>query len=305
MNLMPLWCDVPTAALAHFIKDKGFKVVLSGDGGDELFTGYPTLHAANIARWYRLIPAFIRKGIITPLVCSMPAGAGKLPLSFMAKSFVLADDKDMYRTFFGFKEVIRYADWSKLLTPEAMNLVGEIDPFIAFAQYRDKVSNLELIDALSYFDFKVFLTGCSLIGKDNAYMAGSIEQRVPFLDNDLVDFATSLPLGLRFNALKPKDLLRSALKEHFPLPGKKGLELNKNYRKSGFEVPGNIWIQRNPFKELANKILSPQKLEQTGFFQPDKVDQILQAQISGKENNERILQTIMSLILFLDGSYSV
>lgn len=295
-----LWCQVAMEALAQKIHETGIKVVLSGEGGDEIFLGYPTIHAANAARLYRLLPEFVRRKLIRPVVDALPAGKGRLPLTFIAQSFVDSDHPDIVRTFFGFKEVVRYEDWPRLLTPEALALIGGIDPAIAFLQYKDKIAGLHLVDGLSYLDAKVFLPACSFIGNDNAYMAHSVESRVPMADNDLVDFATSLPVSIRFNPLKLKVVPRAALPRHFPPPHAEG---KRTYKKAGFEVPAQAWLRTGHFGELLGRILSRERLDRTGFFQPSAVSKILDEQISGRRNNERVLQAIMSLILFLDQGY--
>ena len=295
-----LWCEVAMEALAQKIHETGTKVVLSGEGGDEIFLGYPTIHAANFARLYRLLPDLIRRRLIRPVVNALPAGKGRLPFSFIAQSFVNSDHPDIVRTFFGFKEVVRYEDWPRLLTPEALALIGDIDPAISFFQYKDKISDLHLVDGLSYLDAKVFLPGCSFVGNDNAYMAHSVESRVPMTDNDLVEFAISLPVSTRFSPTKLKVIPRRALPRHFPPPYAKG---QRRYHKAGFEVPTQVWLQNGKFGALLKRILSPERIARTGFFQPTAIRTILDDQLSGRRNNERVLQTIMSLVLFLDDDY--
>jgi asparagine synthase (glutamine-hydrolysing) len=298
-----LWCNTASAAMARFIHQQGYKVVLSGDGGDELFLGYPTVHAANAAKLYHLLPAAIRDRVIRPLTRNLPAGNGRLPATFKLKSFVEADHPDLFRMFFGFKEVVRYADWPKLLTPEALALVGEHDPYLAFSQYLPRVNDWAFIDALSYFDFKVFLPGCSFAGADNAYMASSVELRVPFMDNQLAEFVTRLPLKARFHPLKLKYLLHQAFQSEFPAVKQVDPKLLAAYKKNGFEVPGNTWLKHGKFIELLRQVLSPKRLAATGFFRPQAVERILNDQLAGRQNNERVLQVIMSLVLFLDGTY--
>ena len=297
-----LWCNVATATLAEHIRNAGIKVVLSGDGGDELFMGYPTIHAASFARLYRLLPFHFREKILKPLSQCLSAGNGRLPAGFIFKSFVLADHPDLLRTFFGFKEVVRYADWPNLLTSEAYKLIGHIDPYIAFKQHLPDIKKMALYDALTYLDFKVFLPGCSFVGHDNAYMSASVELRVPMLDNEMVDFACSLPTQVRYHPLQPKIVLRRALKKHLAPPP--DLSRQELYAKRGFEIPGTRWLGRgHSFRSLIKTILDPDKIASAGFFRPGAVQRVLDDQLSGRSNNERILQAIMSLSLFLDGTY--
>ena len=296
-----LWCNVASAKMGAEINRSGYKVVLGGDGGDELFLGYPTIHAAKISQMYRMIPENIRNRLIGPAIRSLPAGHNQLPLAFKLRSFVDADDPDPIRMFFGFKEVVRYADWPTLLTPEALEQIGHIDPVIAFNQYKETIDGLDLVDGLSYLDLKVFLPGCCLTGIDNAYMENSVEVRVPFLDNDLAEFACSLPSKLRFNPIETKPILRGAIRNHLLESNETTLKSDiRRYSKVGFEIPGNAWFSVPRFRNLVEGVLSPERIEATGFFRPDSVRRILDEQLQHKKNNERVIQAIMSLVLFLE-----
>lgn len=297
-----LWCNTASASMARHIRDSGFKVVLGGEGGDELFLGYPTLQAAAAARYYALLPQALRDHLIKPLAKALPAGSGPLPLSFKIKSFVDADARDLHRTFFGFKEVIRQREWPSLLTAEARSLVDGIDPFIAFEQHQPAVEGLNWIDALAYFDLKVFLPGCNLFGMDSAFMAHSVELRVPFLDNDLADFAMSLEPEVRFALSQTKPVLRRALGDLVgPMAGtRRERGRIRSYSKAGFEIPHNTWLGHDRFRRFVCDALSPKRLVAGGFFQPSAVRRVLDDQLSGRANNERMLQAIMSLNLFLE-----
>ncbi|MDC0033843.1 asparagine synthase (glutamine-hydrolyzing) [Alphaproteobacteria bacterium] len=296
-----LWNNVASARMGAAIHRAGYKVVLGGDGGDELFVGYPTIHASRWGRFYRMVPDPVKQGVIAPMIQALPAGAGGLPLAFMMKSFIDADDADPIRMFFGFKEVIRFKEWPNLLTSEAMSMVGAVDPAIAFDQYRSKIAGLHPVDGLSYLDAKVFLPGCCLTGIDNAYMENSVEVRVPFLDNDVAEFSCSLSPKLRYNPFKTKPMLRAALREHLLDDDETDLRREiGHYRKAGFWVPAKEWLNTPRFRDLVEDVLSPARIKQTGFFQPHAVRRILLEQLDGKRNNERMLQAIMSLVLFLD-----
>jgi asparagine synthase (glutamine-hydrolysing) len=300
------WANVAKSGLARFIQAQDYKVVLGGDGGDELFLGYPTVHAANVARYYRrLLPRAVRDRLIRPAVRRLRAGSGLLPLSFKLKSFVEADHPDIFRNFFGFKEVIRYSEWPDLLTSEALRMVGQYDPFIAHEQYLPRVQGLHFVDALSYLDFRTFLGGCCFKAGDNAYMSSSVEMRVPFMDNDLVEFACRLPVPLRFHPYRLKTLLRKALLHHFRPPHGDSGNLLKQYRKVGFEVPASLWLRQGRLGQFLRTALSRKRVEATGFFRPEAVERLLDEQFSRKSNNERVLQAILSLVLFLEGDYAL
>jgi asparagine synthase (glutamine-hydrolysing) len=298
-----LWCNVASSCMAKNLRNKGVKVVLGGDGGDELFLGYPTIQAALIAGKYNDFLPVGMKNILSGLVNKMPAGSGKIPLTFALKSFFSSNTDDFFKTFFQFKEVVKSNELSKLLTPEAYSLIKGFDPYECFSQYAGKTKNLGVIDAMSYLDKKVFLSGCSLAGADNAYMAHGVELRVPFLDNDLDSFVCSLPESIRFKFFKLKPLLNESFKGNFPAVQRLPKNVKYNYRKSGFEVPIQKWLTSGRSGEAVKTVLGRAWTNRVGFFRWPEVERILNEQISGKQNNERVIQTMFVLHLFLDGNY--
>ncbi len=289
-------CDTAMQEFAFFIKEKGFKVVLSGAGGDELFAGYPTLHAANAAKYYKKIPKIVRKGVLEKIISALPAGKSRLPLSFKLKSFVYADDPDIYRNFFNFKEVIRLKERDSFLSEDIQRKIKGFDPLAVYTQYAEKLEGLELIDALSYLDFKVFLTGNLFMSGDNEFMAASVEQRVPFMDNDLVDFAFSQPVNIRFHPYKLKTLLRNSFNKYMKPPASDNLP--QKYVKNGFEIPINSWIKNGCFQKEVGSLLSEKNVSKAGIFNPSKIASVLSDQNSGKQNNERVLQALISMMYF-------
>ena len=293
-----VWVNGASGVLAGHIADAGFKVALTGEGGDEFFCGYPTLHAAQIARYYRHLPKTVQAAL-SAAIDRLPAGKGRLPLAFMAESFSKAIEPDLIRTFFGFKEVLRHREWRDALTDEAYAKIGEIDPAIAFYQYRDKIEDWPLIDALSYLDIKVFLAGCSLLPNDNAFMASSVETRIPLLDHKLVDFVTSLPLRHRFSPIEPKALLKRAMRRFIDKTFPQARKELAGYKKMGFEIPTTSWVNGRHLGGLINDMLSEANVRANGFFKPAFIRKLLDDQRTGRRNNERRIQVVLAMEAFL------
>lgn len=291
------WINVGREVLARKAAAKGLKVMFSGAGGDELFCGYPTLNAGVMAQKYGLLPRFVREGVISPLVRSLPAGEGSLPLSYAAKQFVGAASEDPLQTFFNFKMVFSPLEQSKLLTQEALRLMAGANPYAGIEKNRERIKYWPLVDQMQYLDFKGFLEGSILFLGDNATMAASIEERVPFLDNDLVDFAMRLPIEVKFRLGKVKPLLRRSLKAYLTSIG--GGRLVGLCKKKGFELPGNRWAREGKLKGLLRDRLSPENLEKTGFFKPTAVQSLIEKHAAGRQNFERQLQIIYGLNQFL------
>ena len=124
---------------------------------------------------------------------------------------------------------------------------------------------------------------------------------ITFLDNDLANFAASLPSNIRFDLMSEKPILKDALKNRILSRSELGPKaVLKGYRKAGFDVPGSEWLNRPQFRSLISGILSRKRIERTGFFQYRAVEKILNDQFAGKENNERAIQIICSIVLFLE-----
>jgi asparagine synthase (glutamine-hydrolysing) len=288
------WITVGSQMLAEQAAANGFKVALNGAGGDEFFCGYPTLNAAVAAKAYGLVPRALREGVIVPLVNRLPAGEGALPLAHKLKLFAGALDKDPYRTFFNFKMVTGPRQYGHLLSGDARAQLEPHSPYAAFEQYRDRIAGWSLIDALSYLDIKTFMEGSVLHLSDNASMSASLEERVPFLDNELVDFACKIPNHINFKISQVKPVLKKGVRDY--LEKNSAPDLIKGYRKLGFELPGNAWIRSGELQHfLSDNLLSGDQ----SFFNPHAVREVLDDHIQGRRNNERVLQTMLGMVYFL------
>lgn len=293
-----LWRNIATWFLASKIRERGYKVALGGDGGDELFFGYPTVHAAHVLRAFTWLPGPVVRNVAA-LAEYLPAGRGRLPLSFKIKSFLRAFGPDLVHAFFRFKEVLGPQSWEHALTPAARAFLRESDPLEACDQYRSRIVSMPLCDALAYLDFKIFLSGWCLADGDAGFMASSVELRVPFLDNELVNYVTSLPHEIRFNLTTPKSLLKRVAGRTFrTYPADVWSHIKK---KRGFSVPGATWLAGSgPFHDVVTSVLSHERLRKVGFFDARFVQTLLERQRSARDNTDRQLQTIMSCQLFFE-----
>jgi asparagine synthase (glutamine-hydrolysing) len=284
------FCDTAYFALAEFCKEKNIKVILSGAGGDELFAGYPTLNAAFLVRYFNRLPSWTKK-TIAKMVNALPAGNGYLPLSFLMKSFVNAHDRDALRSFMKFKQIFNEEEKLKVFSPSMKLDLHGLDSFEVYGQYASAIQNFEFIDQLSYLDFKVFLSGNLFFSGDGEFMAGGVEQRVPFIDNDLIDFTLSLPVEIRFNLFELKRILKGALNKHvmsaYQVPAEK-------YKKRGFEIPIDLWMKKGKFNHQIH-----QKLLTSPFLHLPFVERIVSEHMQGKGNHDRLIQNLFSLHLFL------
>src|SRR6266566_2004827 len=231
---------IPTYLLSAFTRQH-VKVALGGDGGDELFAGYPTLQAHRLAGYYRRAPRLLREGVVEPLVRRLPVSRDNLSLDFRAKRFVsaalhpVAERHQRWMGSFGAEE--RTAVLSAEVRDELASN-GRSDPA---AVALEGAGLREPLNQVLLLDMRMYLENDILVKLDRASMMASLEGRVPLLNNDFVEYATRLPLDLKLRGLRSKFLLKRALRGLLP-------EAILRRPKKGFGIPVADWF-RGPLKE--------------------------------------------------------
>lgn len=259
-------------------------VVLSGDGGDELFGGYETFLAQEKARTWQRVPSWLRHGVIEPAIEALPPQPKKKGLINKAKRFVEGARLDSawgharWRVFCD--EVVR----KRLFTSDARRSIqtpvgAHIVALQAEARDRDER------DRTSYVDFGSYLVDNCLTKVDRMSMACSIESRVPLLDRELVEFAFRLPSRLKYDSTNTKILLKRIAARQVPR--------ECVYRpKEGFSIPIKNWL-KNEFRPLVEQYLAPERLRQEGLFEPAVVKQLWDDHLSDRANNSHLLWSLL------------
>src|SRR2546427_2220608 len=194
---------IPTYLLSDFTR-RHVKVALGGDGGDELFAGYPTLQAHRLAEYYMRAPRLLREGLVEPVVRRLPVSRRNLSFDFRAKRFVsgaahpVAERHQRWMGSFATEE--RSALLSREVQHEAKVDAAGPDP----------------LNQVLMMDMRLYLENDILVKLDRASMMASLEGRVPLLNNDFVAYATSLPLHMKLRGLRSKFLLKRALRGILP-----------------------------------------------------------------------------------------
>ena len=274
---------IPTYLLSRFTREH-VTVALSGDGGDELFAGYPTLQAHRAAAVYNRLPATLRSRVVSPLVNRLPISLDDISLDFKAKRFVDGAS-------FGLGD--RHARWmgsfapeerTELLTADASRAIAEGDGRDAVASHLEGLSLKRPLNKVLYLDMKLYLEGDILVKTDRASMMNSLEARVPMLNAAMVDYVTALPLSVKLRGLRSKYLLRRAMKGVLP-----AAILRRP--KKGFGIPVARWLKdelRTPLLDA----LSPAKIEREGFFEHRAVTRLVDDHLHGRRDNRKQLWTL-------------
>jgi asparagine synthase (glutamine-hydrolysing) len=261
------------------------KVVLSGEGGDELFGGYETYAADRLAE--RIGPAAAR---LRPLVELLPSSSSRVSFDYRAKRFVRAAALPPLERHHGFKEIFSTKERERLLAPQWRS--EEADPLEPWRLRFAETADAPLLARLQDVDLGIYLADDLLVKTDRASMAHSLEARVPFLDPAVSDLALALPSRLKVRGLQKKRLLRQAARPLIPASILRA-------RKRGFSIPAAAWL-RGELKPLAQEVLSPARIRAQGYFEPVVVTELLEAHCARRADYSRQLWGLMSFSLWAE-----
>jgi asparagine synthase (glutamine-hydrolysing) len=228
------------------------KVVLSGEGGDELFGGYETyvadLLAARIGSTARLL---------APLARLLPSSDRRVSIDYRLKRFVRGAR---------LAPLERHHAWKEIFDREARGALLGSEPADPLTRYRGRwaeTRDAEPLARLQDVDLGIYLVDDLLVKTDRLSMAHSLELRVPFLDPKVAEFAFSLPRRMKVRGFAKKRLLRRALAPLLPKEIVHG-------RKQGFSIPIAAWL-RGPLEPFAREVLAPSALARQGLLDPAAV----------------------------------
>ena len=250
---------IPTFLLSRFTRQH-VTVALGGDGGDELFAGYPTYGAHRMAKLYQLIPQFLRSRLIEPAVARLPVSTENLSLDFKAKRFVRGASHGAGTRHTIWMGSYDAAQQRELLKPEIIAACPDEEVFDEVLPLDRLNGNGNLIEEMMALDARLYLAECVLFKVDRASMAVSLEARVPLLDHRLVEFAWRIPTDLKYRGGQGKWLLRQVLYRYVP---RQLMERPK----MGFGVPIDAWL-RGPLRDWGEALLDEKRLREEGFFDP-------------------------------------
>ena len=270
----PAW--VPTAMLSRRAAEE-VKLALVGEGGDELFGGYPTYLGALFGARYARLPATVRE-ICRRLVGAWPPSDRKVSISFLLKKFVAASELDGLR---------RHADWTSNIGPELLVRLGLDDADAA----RGEEPLASLLDAVQRHDLERSLAEGLLTKADRASMHSALELRAPFLDQAVLEFAATLPERERVRGVTTKVFLKRYALGYLP----RGIV---HRRKRGLSVPLSRWL-RGPLREWAEARLESDRLAAAGVERRG-ARALFEEHLSHRADHARALWTLIVLSEWLE-----
>jgi asparagine synthase (glutamine-hydrolysing) len=265
------------------------KVVLSGEGGDELFGGYETYAADLLAE---RVPGAV--SVLAPLVNRIPSSDGRVSVEYRAKRFLAAMALPPLERHQAFKEIFSADARGELLNGDAPH---DFDVLAPQRRRFAETAGAPLLARLQDVDLGVYLVDDLLVKTDRMSMAHSLEARVPFLDPLVCDFALALPTSLRVRGLQKKRLLRAAAAAWVPRRIVQG-------RKRGFSIPAAAWL-RSELAPFAREVLSPETLAHHGVFAPAAVQAVLDEHVARTRDNSRQLWGLIMFTLWRDSLAAV
>jgi asparagine synthase (glutamine-hydrolysing) len=261
------------------------KVVLSGEGGDELFGGYETYAADQLAR--AIGPAAAR---LAPLVERLPSSSERVSLDYRAKRFVRAAALPALERHHGWKEIFSTRQRQELLAAEWQDTTT--DPLSTWRARFAETEGAPLLARLQDVDLGIYLADDLLVKTDRMSMTHSLEARVPYLDPVVADLALSLPTTLKVRGLAKKRLLRAAAAPLIP-------RAILTARKRGFSIPAAAWL-RGELEPFAREVLAPERTRRQGYFEAATVTRLLEDHVTRRQDFSRQLWGLMSFSLWVD-----
>lgn len=275
------------ACLANYmvaeLASRQVKMVLTGEGGDELFAGYARYSGERLSPMFQRLPQAVRSLAL--------AASGRVP--------GLRRQKLALYALCQADEVKRLVNWFPLFHSEAKeDLLSEdfkqtlngTDASAVFAEHLARTDATDALHRMLYVDTKLWLPDDLLARGDKTSMAASLEARVPLLDHKLVEFAASLPQNLKVKGLARKYLLKKVSTKWLPP------EIIHR-KKKGFPMPFSLWFRKEA-RSFLRDVLSPSTLRRRGYFNPLFVEKLISEHEKGFANHGSLLWGLLTVELW-------
>lgn len=269
----------PSCVALYFVSKlaaEKVKVVLSGEGADELFGGYRIYHEPTSLRGYQKLPRFLRK--------AAAAVVSAIPFDFKGKSFLIRGSKTIEERFIGNANMFTQKEKAKLLRD-----IPATDPTDFTKEYYNRCRGLDDVTRMQYLDINRWMVGDILLKADRMSMAHSLELRVPFLDKEVFEVASRIPVKHRVAAGTTKYAMRLAAERHVP-------ESAATKPKLGFPVPIRVWLREDAYYNKVKAAFESPAARR--YFRTEELLRLLEQHKRGKKDNSRKIWTVYMFLVW-------
>ncbi|MDB5283434.1 MAG: hypothetical protein JWO06_2509 [Bacteroidota bacterium] len=279
--------NIPSYLLAQEAR-KHVTVLLSGEGGDEIFNGYDTHIAYKVStRYKQLVPKSMRY-IIQSAAQRLPASYKKLSFDFKMKRFTEGTELNVPEA---------HMFWRHVLTDAEKNLLFKNIPSLSptggiFSDVYNTRLFKEPLNRLSFLDIYFFFADDLMVKNDRMFMAHSLETRFPLMDRELVEYVSGIPTHLRVKNFKRRNIQKQAARGLIP-------DAIIDRRKSGLEIPYSLWVL-DRLGPLCTKYFNKRKVEQTGILHWEAVEHIWKRHTAGVKDHGRAIWCILIFLIWHD-----
>jgi asparagine synthase (glutamine-hydrolysing) len=264
------------------------KVLLSGEGGDEVFNAYETQRACRMRRGYRRwVPRPLRY-LVQKTAESLPVSHRKLSFDFVSKRFTQGAELGVPEAHIYWRHCLIDQDIRNLV-PGSANIpsTGSM-----FRELYDSLDFEDEHDRISWLDLKQYFIGDLMVKNDRMAMANSIEARYPFIDREVVEFSHRLPSTMKLKGFGERLILKQAMHDLLP----PAIFRRKNM---GLEMPHSGWFL-NEFRDIGMTYFQKERVGRTGLLEPGKVASLWEEHLTRKRDHGRALWCILNLVLWFE-----
>lgn len=278
----------PAAIALYFVSrlaSEHVKVVMSGEGADELFGGYRIYQEPLTLTFYDKLPFAIRK-VIGKICSYLPQVKGI--------NYLVRRGKTIEERFIGNANIFSVKERNAILKSEVAK--SAVSPSLLCKKFYDEVKDKDTVTKMQYLDIHMWLMGDILLKADKTSMANSLELRVPFLDKKVMEFASSIPLSSRVNTVTTKLALRKAAEKILP-------KRTATKDKLGFPVPIRVWLKEEGYYNTVKQAFLSPVAEK--YFETEKLVKLLETHKSGKADVSRKIWTVYTFIVWYNQFFEV
>jgi len=269
------------------------KVVLGGDGGDELFAGFDRYYGFSKVAHYAALPEALRRYVLGPVFRRLPDSAGYKNLT---QKLRWMDELSYYRGGRRYAQAtafFRFGEDGKegLYTPEFAERLGGRDAFDCIVSSFDAAHAEHDLDRMLQCDVDTRLAEHSLMLTDRLTMAHGLEGRCPFLDHRLAEYVATLPVNFKMRGRDLKHIMRRVSYKHLP-------ESISRRPKQGFMFPLGYWM-KGPLLPVLRQLVGGSAIAEAGIFRPETIDTLISEHVAGRADHHVRLWLLLNLEVWM------